>query len=54
MDRDRKPLIKQNLLTVKRLIYNALKNLEDGNCEQETLADNITDAIIWLKKTRDI
>ena len=54
MDRDRKPLIKQNLLIVKKLINNALKNIEDGNCEQATLADNITDAIIWLKKTRDI
>jgi NAD-specific glutamate dehydrogenase len=54
MEYDKKTIIKQNLSTAKKMLSNAMKNINDNNCEQETLSDNIINAILWLKKTRDL
>jgi len=54
MEYDKKTIIKQNLSTAKKLINNAIKNINDNNCDEGTLADNIINAILWLKKTRDL
>jgi hypothetical protein len=54
MEYDKKTIIKQNLSTAKKFINNAIKNINDNNCDEGTLADNIINAILWLKKTRDL
>jgi hypothetical protein len=54
MEYDRKTIIKQNLSTAKKMLSNAIKNINDNNCDEGTLADNIINAILWLKKTRDL